>query len=299
MFLHDDEANMEYLASIVTKSSVSDQNRVLHMATAHGKQAYVVFMLNMGVNVDGKDEFGRTALFTATVTGNISLMSKFIDYGANMLIKDKKGMTPLHWAIMKEQLPAVDFLWDKGGIVDSGLLLQFATERKKYAELEMMLKKGINNNNMMTSIFVDDKDENGRTSLFTAALMGNVEAITLLLHYGADVAARDKDKMTSLHWAASQTNLEAVEILFNNNADIEAKDKERRSPLHVATASDNVHMFRHLIRMGASMWAEDQHGMTVMLKSAMWEHNEILQFITMYGLEGGEPYHPDFMSHEI
>ena len=55
-------------------------------------------VLAQGINVNGQDAYGRTALMMQVKAGNLELVKLLLDHGANVNAKDKAGNTALHIA---------------------------------------------------------------------------------------------------------------------------------------------------------------------------------------------------------
>jgi ankyrin repeat protein len=69
--------------------------------------------------------------------------------------------------------------------------------------------------------------------IFTAAEKNNVKRLEQFLADGIDVNLRDYDRHnTPIHWAASGGNLDAIELLLEYGADVNAQNKNGRTPLH-------------------------------------------------------------------
>jgi|GEM_PF-1251062 len=72
--------------------------------------AYVEFLLENGNNVNATDEFGYTALMTATDYNNIEIIKFLYDKGALIDTKDNRGMTALIIAVIKDNIEIIKYL---------------------------------------------------------------------------------------------------------------------------------------------------------------------------------------------
>jgi len=69
--------------------------------------------------------------------------------------------------------------------------------------------------------------------IFTAAEQNNVKRLEELIQDGADVNEADWDRgSTPLHWACAAGNLDAIEVLLEYGAEINSQNKHGRTPLH-------------------------------------------------------------------
>ena len=60
------------------------------------------------------------------------------------------------------------------------------------------------------------------------------ETIVVLLHYGADINAKDENGLTPLHYAVRRNDQEVVKVLLNEGANVNVKDNDGLTPLHFA-----------------------------------------------------------------
>src|SRR5215813_4030570 len=126
--------------------------------------------------IRGKDAGGSTALHHAAGYGPLDNLQSLIDKGADVNAKNRRGSTPLHWAIHDE------------------------------AKVRLLLAKGAN---------VNAKQAQGRTPLFLAAMLGNgVSIMRLLLASGADPNLASVNGQTPLMMAASRGNVEGMRLLL-------------------------------------------------------------------------------------
>lgn len=72
--------------------------------------------------------------------------------------------------------------------------------------------------------------------LHLAAEQGHLDAVNLLLRYGADVEARDSDGATALEKASSEGHDDVVKLLWHYGADFEAKGSDGATALEKASS---------------------------------------------------------------
>ncbi len=104
-----------------------------------------------------------TPLHSATYFGNLEVVQKLIEYGADINAEDRDGWTVLHWA-------------SSGSFFKDGSVLR------------LLLELGAD---------VNARTKKGSTPLHKASYYGALEVVSLLLENGADVEAKDNDGRTS------------------------------------------------------------------------------------------------------
>jgi ankyrin repeat protein len=83
---------------------------------------------------------------------------------------------------------------------------------------------------------------------------GAIDAVVLLLRYGADVNPWDEERTTTpLLTAVKDNHIEAVRLLLAAGADPNVRDEEGETPLRLFTKSGSLEMVRLLLQCGADM----------------------------------------------
>ena len=109
---------------------------------------------------------------------------------------------------------------------------------------------------------VDGTDENSRTILHRAALLGNLVVVKDLVARKADVNKTDQSLKTPLICAAEVNAEDIVKFLVANGADVNKTDVFGRSVLHFAVRKSTIAAVECLLAAGADATTKDNKGMS-------------------------------------
>ncbi len=152
------------------------------------------------------------------------------------------------------------------------------------ANTEQVLRDAVANGNLdlVKSLIseganINEKDEEGRTLLHTAAYFGRRNATKFLLEKGADVDAKDESGQTPLHLAVDYSSVPHVpKLLLDREAEVNARDKVNNTPLHLAVNgwNEDESLLELLFHKGADIHARNNDGQTPLHVAAHWAKEE-------------------------
>lgn len=191
----------------------------LHLAAYNGHHQALEVLLQSLVDLDIRDEKGRTALDLAAFKGHSECVEALINQGASIFVKDNvTKRTPLHASVIN------------GHTLCLRLLLEIADNPE----------------------VVDVKDAKGQTPLMLAVAYGHIDAVSLLLEKEANVDAVDIMGCTALHRGIMTGHEECVQMLLEQEVSILCKDSRGRTPLHYAAARGHATWLSELLQMAPS-----------------------------------------------
>lgn len=91
-----------------------EQAKALRAAIMAGNAAGVRSLLEQGVDIEARDDFGRTALFLAVQEGHANIVTLLLQHRPDVNTQDKNGWTPLHRAAQNGDKRCVQLLLANG-----------------------------------------------------------------------------------------------------------------------------------------------------------------------------------------
>jgi hypothetical protein len=177
--------------------------------------AQVKELLDGGLDVNGKNKAGWSALMIAASKGNMEMLSLLIEKGADVDEKNtQQGQTPLifaaHWGhadvlrLLIEQGADVNIQMDDGW---TALIDSISMDKSDVAKI--LIESGAD---------INVKSRDGWTALIAAAYKNNGEIVSLLIKHGADVNAKNAKNRTALDLAKTKGYEEIVKLLMQHTA---------------------------------------------------------------------------------
>eukprot|EP00977_Amphora_coffeiformis_P010946 scaffold2591_cov168-Amphora_coffeaeformis.AAC.2 len=177
---------------------------------------------------------GRT-LIRACQDGDYGRARQALVDGADPNCTGRDGMTPLHWAVERDDME----------------ILQLLLQPSKY---------------YISAANVDGKDSFQCTPLAVASEKGNWRMVDILLRYGANPNLGDTDGWTPLHWTRSPEV--ALRLLQHDKIDMDAVDKDGETPLHLKVGDFDLAVADVLLHHGANFHLRNSWNMTPLQTAA-------------------------------
>ena len=211
----------------------------LHLAAKFGKMATAQYLVQLGANVNARnDDFDETPLHLAAKSGYADMVKLLLRYGADadaaIVLKSFhfEGGTPMTYGIdTANSLDVVKALVEEGG----------------------------------ASVTKPNLD--GSTPMHLAVSHQNLEMAKYFLARGANVNVRDMQERTPLNYLLNKgyvIQLPMIAFLIKNGADVEAQDRVGRTPLQNAVIFSHNPIVDFLLQNGANINSRGTSGRTVL-----------------------------------
>ena len=181
----------------VEKIADESGNNLLHWVAENRITSRIQKLIEMGIRIDARNNFGETALHMAAWNGDEALVETLLDQRADPNAVDAGGTPPIYLAAWKGHLKVV------GQLVKHGARF-----------------KG-----------------RGRHALHAAAWNNHLSTVKTLLELAFPVDAKDSDGNSALHKAAWQGNTEIARALVRAGADKKLKNNAGMTPQDVARSA--------------------------------------------------------------
>jgi len=161
---------------------------------------------------------------TAIGRSDLDAAKQWLAQGAAVNAVGNDGLSPLIWAMLKQQISAVEFLLREGA--DPNLVTRWTNDRgrEEWAS-PLSLASKFEDQRFLKALLAKDADPNlivnavGETALYTAILHKRLQNMELLITSGADVNHRSQFGHTPISNAAYQRGFGAVLVLLKSGAD--------------------------------------------------------------------------------
>lgn len=199
----------------------------------------------------------KTPLHVAVMEDDVEAVTELINKGAKLYTADFYGMTPLHYAVESRNVDIIRLLLNAGAE-------DWIEDNDKNTPRNMAIKS---RNEDILKVFIDNfningEDDDGNTLLHQAACFGNSSIVKFLIDNSADVNAKNKAEETPLHRAFLSDNIKIIELLLNAGADIQAKDFYGNTLIHSAMnlIPKSVNILKLLVDAGADLIESNSSG---------------------------------------
>ena len=218
-------------------------------------------LIQRGANVNSKNRDGSTSLHSAAFLGRHEIAKLLVQKGADVNARNNEGTTAMD--ALKTDWGTVQFI---------AQLLQIQVDREKVESGRAKVAELLSQQGVQTGFAGLAGND-----IWTAAVLGNIEAVKQHLAKGVDVNAKNKDGASALHVAAIVGQYEVAELLIQKGADVNFRGNDGGTALHAAAFLGQYEIATLLVQKGADVNARNNDGTTAM--NALKLDWETTQFI--------------------
>lgn len=163
----------------------------------------IISLAGGGAHLDFRNKKGMTPLHVAVVAGNTEAIKTLLDLGVSPNLKDSRSLTPLYYTVSHCTSPSC---------------------------MEMLLQE---------RAFIGSQDEQGWFEIHHACRQGLVQHLEHLLFYGADMDVQNASGNTALHVCALHNRESCLRVLLFRGANKEILNYSNQSPYECAILAGN------------------------------------------------------------
>ena len=189
-------------------------------------------LINKGINLNKRDEKGRTILFTLVAKKRLEAIKLLLKNGANLTIEDNYRKTVLDEAVERSDGIMIRFLLDNG-------------------------------------FSINHKNSAGRTIFQDVALFGNNKIFQIFMNYSADFTLKDSYGRTVLFDAVEGGNLTILKDIINNVNNLNILDENHQTVLFRAVLKEDPLIATELILHGINVNFLDKDGQNVLFNAIL------------------------------
>jgi ankyrin repeat protein len=117
------------------------------------------------------------------------------------------------------------------------------------------------------------------TPFYRALTSYQFKTADFLISHGADIENPDSDGTTDFLAVCYECeSLEHVKYLYERGANIHVRDKDGRDALYFAMEENNLELFLYLLEIGVDINTEDIHGVSAIEHAIDYESEEVLNY---------------------
>ncbi len=290
--------------------------KTIHEAARDGKLWEVKRFVKLGVNINAKEEQGRTVLHFAATKNHLEIVSYLIACNADIEVEDNDKQTPCLWAVSRGHLKIVEFFVNKkanlNAFSDSTKehIVHWAAKGGFSSIMKLLIASGVK---------LELKTKAGQTPLQVAQEKGYTEIVNILKNYpsqiktifdcvkngrlttlkkwigtGIPLTIRDKNKHSLLHYVvfkgelSSDIRLKLCQFLVEKGIPLDLRDKDGDMAYHLALRiSNDTQMIKYLAsemtKKGISIHQRDGKGCTPLYVATTKNNKEIVKMLVSAG----------------
>lgn len=265
-------------------SSLSGDFNNLMFAAVHELPNLALQAIKNGENLNYKNKKGITPLLYALKNGSLETARILINNNADLNTQDEKGNNVFLLALKSGFTEFLPLLVHKKADINSldanganALFIALNFNNKTMDETASFL--------IGNGIDLSYQDKDGKTALFIALSNKNEKIVRLLLDKGADFNIKMGFGKNPLIYCIENKLENTAKLLIEKGAKISLKDNEENSPLHLAILNQQFNLANLLISKGSTMNEKDKDGKTPLMLAIETKALDTAKLLTEVGAD--------------
>lgn len=262
---------LDHGARIDERSAAKQGDTPLHVAARKHSPDMLKLLLDRGASIDARNGHEMTPLMSAISGGKTDNCKLLLERGADPKLRCIDGKGTLHLAVGEENLATLELLLNHGADINmvqqsgcsalsAAIMLDLRgpagpasrgsdvqQDTPKHRIMQLLIERGT---------AIDKKAVDGATDLHTAAVMGDLAAVRILLDAGADPNAIDDCYRKPLWPAVRQNHIPIMELLLPLTTNIDDQIYTGHTYLSTAARWGHKECVRMLLDAGAAIWPQ-------------------------------------------
>eukprot|EP00741_Cyanophora_paradoxa_P021266 tig00021348_g20526.t1 len=224
----------------------ADGSTALFSACAGGHMHVLKYLLIMGADRNHQNKRGETPLMYALVHKRDTVTRYLVDNGAALALKTTRGHTALYFALKSRRRRMVRLLIQKGAAFSFGepywSLVKDAVKRSEAEFFACLEENGIG---LTAEVLVE--------VMLAAGRYGSEPVLSMCLKKGASVNAAGSGGRRLIHQLAQHGHFRLMKVLLRDyRPEVNARDADNATPLLLAARGSHVNTSYLLLKAGAT-----------------------------------------------
>ncbi|MCP4370085.1 MAG: hypothetical protein GY797_18515 [Deltaproteobacteria bacterium] len=258
-------------------TAFADINKELIKAAKKGKAEDVYQLLKNGADVNVKDRKSMTPLHYASLKGHIEVVRILLENGADINARDKKGRIPQELALAKKRIEVLALLkkqrvkYDWERAKEQNTILGYNDYKSKYPDGTFSAD---------AKSRVDELSATRDLKVLSESMdASDITEIRKLINAGADVNVKNKYEITSLWVASEEGYVEVVKLLLGAKADVNEAHTNGATSLWIASQEGYDEVVKLLLGAKADMNKANTDGVTPLWQASWKGHAKVVKLL--------------------
>lgn len=175
----------------------------------------VDLLISCGADINYRDRKYRTPILYAIIGGSVQIVQILLENGAELNVTDAEGNGVIHYTVNYRKKPLLVWFYF-AYCADISLKnkrkvtpLHIASTNMLTDYIEFLCDNGAD---------INAKTDRGATPLHYASAKKSLENVEILAKYGADLSLKDNGGLQPYHWAGSLNHKDIQEFLVDHGA---------------------------------------------------------------------------------